>query len=250
MRRKSQISLFLLLGILILAAAVTLFAIQDKKTTERDAQDGEGTRARSVEQFVTSCLERSAEDAISFVSSQGGYTLLPNEIAGKGSISAPLYLFRGQNVSPDLAVIEESIAIAVEESLGACVDGFGSFSGLEILEGEVFAKSIVKQDKVIVTADYLLILTEGGKTTALSSFRVEVPSNIAALYGVALSLTNLALENLEELCLSCMIRLEQEHNVSIHFENAGYESVLYTIAINDTRGRQLEYTFAHGYGSS
>ena len=80
MVKKGQVTVFIIVGILILAvlAAVLFF---NKQSTTPSLPDNRNlplvSKVQSTQQFIDKCLQGSLEDALVFSSSQGGYVVTP-----------------------------------------------------------------------------------------------------------------------------------------------------------------------------
>lgn len=253
--KKGQLSIFLILSVVVLFGAVAFFSLSSDNA-RNDASVSTSLDDGSQEQvkaFVDSCLKRSTEDAISFVGLQGGYLVPPNDALVVGDevdqIGVPVYLKDSVAASPTMEAVQSAISSAVEENVKSCTDGFGSISGLTVEEGNILATTNVQENSVSVAVEYPLTIRKGDGFASISSFTTQVPSNLKQLYDSGVEITQISLATPNELCVSCLLDLEERQNVNITIDNYGGEVLIYVLTPNDKTSLPLVYVFAHQYST-
>lgn len=119
MKNKSQISVFVLLGIiLVIVFIVFLLASNDSKAMRWFLKDTN----HPVSYYVEECMKFQIVDSIEILSAQGGfiYTYNPNLTTTKRVFAYSIYA--NQNTSPGIPFMESEIERYIEENIDSCLD--------------------------------------------------------------------------------------------------------------------------------
>ncbi|MFT4326642.1 MAG: hypothetical protein ACMXYK_04025 [Candidatus Woesearchaeota archaeon] len=122
MRRGAQVSIFIILGIVILLVASMIIFFQSDGTLQQIAPV-----PSPVFGFTSQCLNDVTREALVKAGMQGGYVELPDfyEIPSshisQGGLRVPLWLFRGNFRIPTRQILEQQIALYVEENIDSCL---------------------------------------------------------------------------------------------------------------------------------
>ena len=118
--KKAQITLFIILGIVILLAVVLFILFRQEIISIRP---GEliPTEKGKLQNFITACLEQSGGEALTLVGLQGGYIELPASISRDANAHVRLspslaipYWAEGSTVRvPPLATIQAQIETSI-----------------------------------------------------------------------------------------------------------------------------------------
>jgi len=126
--RKGQITIYIILGILILFAAILVILMQREIVVFKP---GEliPTKKGQVENFLTSCIKEKGEEAIFLIGLQGGYLNVSNQIQKDASQHLKLspftfvpYWAKGESTRiPPLKDIKKRIDTYIESELRDCL---------------------------------------------------------------------------------------------------------------------------------
>ena len=186
MSKRGQVTIFIVVGILVLAITMLSLHLSSRLTTEE--LPSQTISPDFISSFVQSCLEKSVTDSIYKVSAAGGYYQPPEEelldFNAQGEFfQLPYYFKDAKSELPGLQVIESEIAAAAEDELLECVAGFKSFEkqGYIVTAGEPNIKIALLQ-QTIATADFPLIIKKGDEETSLTTFTITIPFNFVKKY--------------------------------------------------------------------
>lgn len=161
--KKAQISLFIILGLILLLSAGTYLYMNSSKN------QGQGfiNEKRSViENYVTTCISRTSEEALLLLGNQGGYVHIPQEISNNPSSfialdSArlsiiPYWYYQGKIRVPNINYMQEDISKYVEENLPGCIDHFAALSKqYKFTElGNATVKTRIADEAVIIDVNF------------------------------------------------------------------------------------------------
>jgi len=226
MKKRGQITLFIVLGIVILLVIGLFFFIRarivEKKLLERPVIELPN-ELKPVQFFAEQCLEKVAVDGFKLVGVHGGYIdpteigkfdyqrqtdsdglmlsengppvvyWLYNKAPPKGgvefaSLRPPLHEKDGKNS------IEEQVARYVEENIGGCFGNFSSFveKGFKIkTKGKPKCKVVIVPGKVMVHLGYEIDVSLGDVSSKIKKLYKELSLDLENMYNLAVLISQL-----------------------------------------------------------
>ena len=218
--KRGQITIFIIVGILLLAGALTFLALKSDIITggakERAEQAQEASQlSASVQNYIQSCLENTGKDALIFIGEQGGYYDLPR-LSDK-SFLLPYYFYNNETSLISKEELEKQLSLYVENELFFCIRNFVVFEdqGFEIGQKEVKATTKVAKNKVFFNVNFPVEIKKGETAKSVEKFSVEVPSRLGIIYDVVGELLEEQREDPGSICVSCITRLAIENDLRI-----------------------------------
>ncbi len=126
--KKAQVTIFIILGILLLLALAIIIAVKTELVTFKPSETTFTEKDR-VENFLTSCLDSLGDEALELIGIQAGYVEVPTRIADNEDLHlkvSPVHLVPywayGVNTDiPELPVIKAQIDNHIKNNLRACL---------------------------------------------------------------------------------------------------------------------------------
>ena len=193
MPKKAQITLFIILGIVIVIAALIVIYVQSNliKTTEGETRDiiKQPYTSANVKLFVESCLDISANKGITLLGMRGGFIEFPadvNTMVTSRTIIPFLY-YRGENKLPTLTKMGEELSKYVNHEMIVCLDGLNEFKnmGYIIETGNVNTTTNISDSSVVIRVDYPIIIKDEKGKTEISEFYKQVPLKLGKIHKLA-----------------------------------------------------------------
>lgn len=223
MRRKGQVTIFIILGILLLAIAGLMFYFKTVTVTETFETEGRPVTVTvpqeftAIQEYTEICLGSIGKQGIKILSQQGGY-IYPDEIGGYsisdptnsdgillGSLSVPYWHYNSvQNGAPSVSVtslmpalyleddlyfsIEAQLSRYIEENVGACLNDYSIFEnqGFMINGGDdIEVLTRVWDGHVDFIMEMPLEVGKSGGIGSLDGFYVDVDVDLKHVYEVA-----------------------------------------------------------------
>jgi len=224
--KKGQITLFIIIGIIILITLGLLFYFtsikeksleEERMTTPMQLREGE-----PVSDLVTSCLKQTAINGLKLIGDQGGYTKPEFQInqiystegnavsLGENGIKIPKWWYMQ---SPDKCKqdcdfdskkpllyssskinIEEQLEEYIEENIAVCLGDFNILTtqGFEIeKKGNPNADIKIRDADVQVFMDWRIKVSKGTDQYEIENYNSEITLNIKEIYELAEELTNM-----------------------------------------------------------
>lgn len=199
MRRRGQITLFVIVAIVIVVAVALIFLFRDTLSDDNISEN-----VQPIKEKLMSCLEKDVELGVSFLESNGGYIEGPEFESGNrlnpsssklsfGGFEIPYWgylsgssLYKEQ--IPTKEFMEDELENFLEKSIMNCdFDEFGG-QGFIIKKENPVVKVKISDDYVDVNMDLSLSVTKGENFYALNNHEMRVDSNLGFLYDSAVSL--------------------------------------------------------------
>jgi len=201
--KKAQVAIFVIIGILIIAAVVIYFLVRDRVGSSSVPKELEP----AYNDFLN-CLEDEATIGIGILGASGGYIDKPAFEPGSGYMplssqldflgtSVPYwYYISGNNIQeeqvPSLSSMQEQLENYIEEQISECNLQNVYNSGFELDFDFDNAASDVKisKDLVEVNLNLNLGITKGEDSVIVKTHRVEINSKLGEFYDYAKKIYN------------------------------------------------------------
>lgn len=199
MLKRGQITVFLVVGIVILLLSAILFYVLSKGTTEPLKTEAEETTKAlgipgAVQLFVEDCLQQTIDPSIYLLAKQGG-VIYPDEenpilLTDHGLVNYA-WLNGEEGISQEK--MEADLATYVEENIDLCFAGFASFTdqGIQVIpEYDEMDVEVSIQDSAINLEMNLPleIILPSNDIQSLTSFRVQKQSVLGEMTDTITSL--------------------------------------------------------------
>jgi hypothetical protein len=196
MRSKGQVTIFIVLAVLIVAAVGGYFLLR--------GSFGAMSMPASIEPVYLdflSCLEEDALSGIDILGTQGGYIELPsfepgsqyapfsNQLDFLGNAVPYWYYVSGNGLEkeqvPTKNEMEEELAVFVEERARDCLFDIYYDQGYEISQGEPEVNVDIDEGIVNVNLDMDFVVNFGDDSVQVNKHQIKVDSNLGRLYDAA-----------------------------------------------------------------
>jgi hypothetical protein len=251
--KRGQVTIFVLLGILLLFLVSFFFAFiaWDNVQPKTKAQV-------AASALIKQCVEDVAQQGIRILSAKGGYYEIPSHFVIYTYEDAFIqsyypYYYKDNNLFvPDSAVLKEQFSLYLTANLRPC---YGNTSFPFEYIGSDTAEVTFLDDSIEIKYDPQTKLIEQNVQTTLDEVTVSIPSTYYQAYLVASAIAVEQNTDDNTFCLTCLQKYKQESIIeNIIIQEIALEPD-YTIfyALNYTeqaRGDQILFMFAGRYAIS
>ncbi len=219
MSKRGQVTLFIILGLLLLILVALFFVfrstIVEEKTEEaRRVLEDVPTAFNPIKVFTEDCLKVVGEEGIRRLGQNGGYIKPSEWHQMKFSPTEPTDrdgVLLGQQVEipywyhnsrpnkaeaveiavriPSIHDMERDVERWIEEELRSCVDDYEVFEGFSVQAGDSEAVVNILPGVVRISLDKHLAITHGDATNEMRHFYVEVPIDVLRAHSLATEIT-------------------------------------------------------------
>ncbi len=187
--RKSQISLFVIIGLVIViitAFIVVKLNIDKINKIPTNTTNGEDyyydERIKPVSDYVESCIKNTSESALVIMGEQG--LIYPEVYLASKKTKISYFLFKGENYLPKkITVFEEQISDYIYENIKLCT---GNFSNTGFYVDDAYKKikvnSVFEEKRLNVEINYPLKIYVEGKEILAEKFSSYVDIKFNEMY--------------------------------------------------------------------
>ncbi len=231
MGKKAQVTIFIILGLIIISVFGILFLLKYENIKNYfESLNVERLNVppqiKSINDFIGECFKSSSDEALYFIGQHGGY--YNERVTGYEGI--PYYLAKNELLIPKKEKIENEISEYINDAFIICINNFEIFPGFEITKGIVKTKTFVSYEKVSFKLEYPLTIKKQKTAYQLKSFNYEVPLRLEMIYNVSSFIVNEHLANKDEICLSCLIELSSKNELYLIARAYDNNVTVYAIA--------------------
>jgi len=188
MGKGGQVSVFIIIGIFLVALLILVLALfGDNMNLLLNQPD-------SITSYTEECLEQVARGGVDLMALQGGYIILPKitEYDPKSYIDAgfkvPHWYYGGRNMKPTIPLMEQELAGYIEEFLPFCLNEYQEFPSYTIKKvGNMSADVTITHDEIDVKLNSPMQINEPGgvETLYMEEFHADFKSKFGKFYSLA-----------------------------------------------------------------
>ncbi|MBI3036080.1 hypothetical protein HYY71_07210, partial [Candidatus Woesearchaeota archaeon] len=197
MRNKnSQISLFIIIGILVLISFGVLFYYANFANQKiQGAKVDVNYERNSVNLYIKECVIQAAKPLIEQIAGKGGAFNPKSGIIWNGTELNTLAIYKtGTGYENTLLLrqdIEKELAERISNNLKNCIN-FSIFKekGYTVQEGKSKIETALNDEALIVLLDYPLELTIGSTKLNFEDFSITLDTSLGLLYRASINIVN------------------------------------------------------------
>jgi hypothetical protein len=183
MAKRAQLTLFILLGLMIVAAALVYYFM-----SSRDSSSGlerlieAPAEIQPLKLFVESCISEQLQQAVKDLPLQGGYYERPPLSTTYSGLTIPYYYHHeALSQMPSEQVLGNQIALFLEDRLPDCIQDFRALrqGGFDIDAGELSASALLAQGSVDAEISYPLRVRRNDFSYTIDRFSASVDSTFS-----------------------------------------------------------------------
>jgi len=204
--------LFILVSVLLVLAIVLFYYLKGDILGNNIPGSG------PIKDGVIECLEFTTQNALYFVSYQGGHNTKPDRVFDFSPTFFPYFYYEGQGSVPSLDFIENEMGEYVKENLGSCLDsleisGFDVGYDIQNVNVEIREEGVefIVDDSITLSKDSLSMQIQ------LSRFPDFYPVKLYDLHAMSEFYINDLVEDEDYYCITCIARMAEESETRFLF---------------------------------
>lgn len=254
MKKKSQIGIFVLLGLVLVISAGFIFYLNgyNVKTAETEKTSELSLELAPLKGYIESCIDGVGRDVISLIGPHGGYFILPKYSTEEYPAKTAYYFYINRDLMPSKNEIEQELSKYMNEELFFCIRNFADFKemGLKVEQGEIDTETAIGSDSVIFKVNFPLLISKAGNEFRLDSFTESIGNvRLGVIYNVSKEIIDEQMKDFDSICLSCIINWAIEKDLQLDLQRIDNSTILFTITDNNTiiYGIPYKFIFANRY---
>jgi len=239
MKKRGQLTIFIIVGIIILASIGLYFTFRSSIVK----QEYTITDTSNVNRFVDDCIEQVGIEVIKQVSEGGGYYFSSEKSTSSG---LAVYYSEGQSYVPTKEDIEDEISEFIKENLFFCTQNFVDFPDLDISQSEISVETSVEDENVNIEVNYPIRVTKGESSDLLRDFEKTIPVRVGTVYWMSKEIVQ---SSREDICLSCILDLSLENDLYVDMNDINDNEVMFMVRDENSKLNEenLEWVFVIDY---
>ncbi|MBW3015535.1 hypothetical protein KY330_03875 [Candidatus Woesearchaeota archaeon] len=237
MNKRGQITIFLIIGILIVVLLALFFIVRDKEITpEFDTAQ--------IKSFTETCLNKVSKDGLYFISLQGGYYDTPEPNRAYSYIKIPYY-WDGTAHVPTKETIERELEKYIDNELPECIDGFNTFTqqGYSFQLQEPMSDVMILASTIDIKLSLPVKITKDESIVKLNHFTSALAFDFNNVYDLVTRIVDEQKKTPDSIPLGFITDLAYNNDFTFETMNLEHNVVLYALIFKE----DYVYTFFAKY---
>lgn len=237
MTKKGQITVFLIIGVIILV--MVGFLLYYEKVVKVRKSAVVSYDVNPIKFYVENCIESVGPFGLFLIGIQGGF-VEPSIISIRTPYSEIAYAYYEEvETLIQLPIIGSQFSRYIENQLPGCINNFEVFKGIDIIDGEIKAETIFTEKDIIVNVKYPLTIKKEFSETELSDFSVVFPIRLKKIYDDVKTIVNKEIDNPKEIDVTYL----KETGMDIAILPINNDTIIYILVDNESKLENGPYTF-------
>jgi len=235
--KKGQITIFVLLGIVVIIAFALINFINKEGAKEEVIKEAEfaqniNPEFQPIENYINICLRESSIKSAYTIGWRGGYFVLPLERFDNDYIRVPYYYFNDIDAMPSKGNMESELGFSILKDFRDCINlTLFETQGFNFTEEDLDVKATIINDEVIVGLNYSLTAEKGDTKLEFGKFLYRLPVRLGHIYNISKELVDKIIEEPNYIDLTYLTGQDLDISV-INFDKC---TDIYLIADNHSR---------------
>ncbi len=185
MKNKAQVTLFIIMGLILLVVAGLVFYVALVNNDDKVVFKGE-VDARGIEFMIDNCISKVGREGLDLLGKNGNYIDVPGVLEVNGT---SYWIYQYANVMPILNSSIDEFQIWFNNNFENCVD-YSSFVGYNVETGSANSTIDYSAEEVIIKLNYPLKVTQQDKQKTIDSFENVLNVRYRRVYERAREMVN------------------------------------------------------------
>ncbi|MFP4402613.1 MAG: hypothetical protein ACLFPL_05295 [Candidatus Nanoarchaeia archaeon] len=259
--KNSQISIFVIISVIVLILGIFSYAMLNNSgnlslfettTTQPKLIDN---RQINIQNNIETCLSLVVDEQFDFNLLSGGYYELPPLFAYDVYLTVPFYVYNGEERIPSLSVLEEQLALAIEDNIEYCIDNLNiyneSYDTINVSNDydvgvEVFEEVLVATMSTDISFSNTNLNGDLVESFNLNEFRIEERSDLLEKYYLITEFIELHNGDFSKIPISGLNMLGYENDFTYEMKPQNADIIIYNFIFEEDLSIS-EYQFAINY---
>jgi hypothetical protein len=187
MFKKGEVTTFIIIGILVLAAFALVLYLRQAQIAQIPAEEVVPEDVKPIQLFVDECIQKTAVPGIYLLGEQGGYITPPENSFITTRYTIGYGFSSNKTTLPSIEEMQQQISEYLQQMLPVCTAKFETFTneGMQINEGNISVETRIFQDDILLSINYPISILKNEKENKLQNFVTRVPVRLGRDYNAA-----------------------------------------------------------------
>lgn len=241
MGKKGQITIFIIIGIVLLLIIGVYFLVTSdfaEKTLRRSSLEEVPLDIQPIKAYIDSCIEQTLIPGVYLLGLQGGYIYLPEKKLKQPDYEIAYSLYKGNRNLVSISTMEKQISEYMDKELPLCLDlSLFEQQGFTIIDDKINTDTTISEDNIFVDIDYNLEIEKQETRYKLERFSATVPIRLGHIHIIADNIIAKSIEDPDWIDLTFL----SSFDVSVSIIPISMEDSIYAI-IDNTSVDNIRFT--------
>lgn len=239
--RKSQITIFIIIAVVIVCIIAFVFFISGKEGFSGFFPKSD---VNVIKDSITECMNSNARQALKVIGLQGGYYNKPDDYYMLDWAFIPYYYKQGGFLMPTKEKIQTEIANYFDDKFIECVDEIDK-KDLAVEYQKSKTSVQITKSRVAFNVDMPVTIKKGETTTIyeLKQKPLIINSSLNEIYEVAQYITESHKENAQMICINCVLNMAKMRNLYVDMLAFPYDKSTTLVMISENKTYIEPYVF-------
>ena len=252
MLKKGQISIFILLGvILIVAVGFLLFVNNSEEENEVETSIAQSFDNSFIRTYTDSCLKNTAESGLILIGNRGGYYKLNKYTFNFFNNEIPYYFYLYADNYPNEDYIEQQISLYIKDNINSCLKNLSIMEnyGYQIDFKEIAISTNINEKDISIKMIYPVELVKNNNKQIIEEFNIKIGKfELKKIIQTSQKITDLFVQDSKNLCISCITQISEDSGLYISIFDAPNATIVFNLMeYNNTFVKPYNFTFAVKY---
>lgn len=249
MENRGQITIFVIIAIVLVAAILVFFGIRQGvfSSSDQSGLSAENSEARIASEGLEGCAKSATQEALITIGERGGYFNAPNRTSNFGDDFLSYHYYSGEFQNPTLSLVESELAKYVDFVLPFCAYDLNNTAHASFNFKDVKTKAKINAQNVVFDIQVSGTYTKGNVTSILRPFSVKQPSYLSTIISYTDYIALLTKQDPTRLCASCLSEEAQKKGLYLEIVDYAPGERLFDIAENKSNVEGYLFRFVNKY---
>ena len=181
MAKRAQITLFIILGMLLLSSAALFYLLKEKLPVEEITVAEAPLNIKPVSVYLQECFDEVAKDGLLLLSAEGGNFILEVKL-DRVNIPIRNYMEENKNTMPTIQELEEDFSNYMINIISGCLLNISEQYRIKTSPPKV---KTTFSDKAYIKIYYPIKLIKGDEISEINTFNLDYNINLKLLHDIA-----------------------------------------------------------------
>ena len=237
--KRGQITVYMIVGVVILIHVVLLFYFRGSLLREVSSEkqieiSSVPEQFTEVQEEIKACTDKFVLDSIYTLGVYGGYFYRDNlnkiEYLGVNLT----YLHYGKkSYTPSVTAMEQELSRFINENL--LFNCNINSTNIGVNYGKITSQVDIKDSSVIVSVNWPIQLKKGSLTSEIDKISLSYPSRLGKIRNVVDLIVKQQIRDKPQLCLTCMSRIAADNNLFVNTYNQDGDVIFLVIDMSEQK---------------
>lgn len=251
MKKRAQVTIFIILALGLLLSASVYFIIKnkaDKLNLEGESLDSSDISSEFLpfKAYFEECIKDVSDEGLLTLSLQGGYYTVPELNFDSEFSKVPYYFYEGAVTFPSLETFESEFSKYIDLNLRDCLGDFSALlqTGINVESmGTINTISKIGLEDIFIAVYTPINISRGETKAKLRGIPYKEKARVREIYGAVNEILVATIQDPYHIDVTNLFNLQDKYGFQIDTLTHGTDTIIYVIQDEKTIIKQVPMTF-------